>query len=122
MARRELRQAAIDLLAVVADYGHRDAAGSARAFDAGKAYFGNWARQYDFESKERYTLRALERSLDLLTALNGQGRQRVLKAVTAVAIHDSRVTAAEVALIRTICASLDVPLPPLIAGGPTGSE
>jgi hypothetical protein len=113
MARRELRRAAIDLLTVVADYGHRDAASAAQAFEAGKAYFGKWASEHAYESKERYTLRALERSLDLLTALNGKGRRLVVKAVTAVAVHDNRVTSAETGLIRTVCASLDVPLPPL---------
>jgi Zn-dependent protease with chaperone function len=121
-ARRELRQAVIDLLTVVADYGHRDAASSAKAFEAGKAYLGKWAGEHDYQSKERYTLRALERSLDLLTALNNKGRYRVLKAVTAVAVYDNRVTSAETELIRTVCASLDVPLPPLIAGRRNESE
>jgi len=121
-ARRELRQAVIDLLTVVADYGHRDAASSERAFEAGKSYLGKWAREHDYQSKERYTLRALEHSLDLLTALNGKGRQLVLKAVTAVAVHDNRVTSAETELIRTVCASLDVPLPPLIARRRSESE
>jgi hypothetical protein len=113
-ARRELRQAAIDLLTVVADYGHEDAAESEKAFDAGRAYFGKWALAHSYQSREHYTLRALERSLDLLATLNGKGRQLILKAVTAIALHDQRVTAAETGLIRTICASLDVPLPPLV--------
>ena len=121
-ARREVRQAAIDLLTVVADYGHKDAASSEKAFDAGKTYFGKWAREHRYESRENYTLRALERSLDLLTTLNGKGRQLILKAVTAVAFHDNRVTTGETALIRTICASLDVPLPPLLAGRRDFSE
>jgi hypothetical protein len=113
-ARRELRQAAIDLLTVVADYGHDDVASSEKAFEAGRAYFGNWAREHTYRSKQHYTLRALERSLDLLATLNGKGRRLILKAVTAVIVHDHRVTSAESGLIRTICASLDVPLPPLV--------
>jgi Zn-dependent protease with chaperone function len=121
-ARRELRQAAIDLLTVVADYGHRDAATAERAFEAGKACFGNWAQERRFESKHRYTLRTLERSLDLLTALNGKGRRVIVRAVSAVAVHDSRVTTAETELIRTVCASLDVPLPLLLAGERGESE
>jgi hypothetical protein len=117
-----LRRAAIDLLTVVADYGHRDAASAAQAFEAGKAYFGKWASEHAYESKDRYTLRALERSLDLLTALNGKGRRLVVKAVTAVAVHDNRVTSAETGLIRTVCASLDVPLPPLAVVSRSESE
>jgi Zn-dependent protease with chaperone function len=121
-AKRELRQAAVDLLTVVADYGHRDAASAALAFEAGLACFGKWAQERRFESKERYSLRALERSLDLLTALNGKGRRVVVRAVTAVAVHDNRVTTAETELIRTVCASLDIPLPLLIAGRGDKSE
>ena len=121
-ARRELRQAAIDLLTVVADYGHRDAQSREQAFEAGKTHFGKWAEAHRYESKERYTLRALERSLDLLTALHGKGRRLVLKAVTAVAVHDNRVTSAETELIRTVCASLDIPLPPLLTGQRDESE
>jgi hypothetical protein len=121
-SRRELRAAAIDLLTVVADYGHDDAAGGAGAFDAGKAYLGDWAKAHDYRSKERYSLRALEHSLDLLAAVNGKGRQLIVKAVTAVVVHDGRVTASEISLIRTVCASLDVPLPPLVAGAIDKSE
>ena len=114
-ARRELRRAVIDLLTVVADYGQRDTASSKQAYEAGKAHLGKWAVEYEYQSKKRYTLPALENSLDLLTALNGKARHLVVKAVTAVAVHDNRVTSAETELIRTVCASLDVPLPPLIA-------
>jgi Zn-dependent protease with chaperone function len=121
-ARGELRQAAIDLLTVVADYGHEDATASEAAFEAGKAYFGKWAREHSYRSKERYTLRALEHSLDLLATLNGKGRELILKAATAVAVHDQRLTAAETGLIRTICASLDVPLPPLVLARRKNSE
>ena len=121
-AKRELRRAAIDLLTVVADYGHRDAATAAQAFEAGVACFGKWAQDWRFESKERYSLRALERSLDLLAALNSKGRRVVVRAVTAVAVHDRRVTTAETELIRTVCASLDVPLPLLLAGRRDESE
>ncbi len=120
--RRELRQAVIDLLTVVADYGQRDAAGRKQAFEAGKAHLGKWAAEYDFQSKERYTLPVLDRSLDLLTALDGKARRKVLEAVTAVAVHDHRVTTAETELIRTVCASLDVPLPPLVAARRNESE
>jgi hypothetical protein len=57
-----------------------------------------------------------------LTALNGKGRRVIVRAVSAVAVHDSRVTTAETELIRTVCASLDVPLPLLLAGERGESE
>lgn len=114
VGRRDLRQAAVDLLAVLADYGHDDDASSERAFEAGKAKFGKWANSHTYSSKERYSLRTLDRSLDVLAALNGKGRRAMLEAITIVAVHDDQVTIAEAELIRTICASLDVPLPPLL--------
>jgi Zn-dependent protease with chaperone function len=114
-SRRDLREAAIDLLAVLADYGHDDDDARRDAFDAGKALFGKWAEKHTYSSREHYSLPTLEHSLDLLLSLNGKGRQALVRAVTTVAAHDSRATTAETELIRTICASLDVPLPPLLA-------
>jgi Zn-dependent protease with chaperone function len=114
VGRREMRQAAVDLLAVLADYGHDDDTSSEKAFEAGKVRFGKWADNHTYSSKERYSLRTLDRSLDVLAALNGKGRRAMLEAITIVAVHDDEITIAEAELIRTICASLDVPLPPLL--------
>jgi len=50
----------------------------------------------------------------LLAGLNSKGRRAMLEAVTTVAVHDNEVTIAEAELIRAICASLNVPLPPLL--------
>ena len=119
VARRELRQAAIDLITVLADYGNENDTLSGQAFDAGKALFGKWAEEHTYSSKQHYSLRTLDRSLDVLAALNGKGRRAMLKAITTVAVHDGQVTTAETELIRTICASLDVPLPPLLTGAAT---
>ena len=115
-ARRDVRQAAIDLLAIVADYGHDDEQSAAAAFEAGKTLFGKWAEKYTYSSKKSYSLPTLDRSLDLLMTLNGKGRESMLRAVTTVAVHDNDVTVAEAELIRTVCASLDVPLPPILTG------
>lgn len=114
VGRRDLRRAAIDLLAVLADYGHEDDARSEQAFNAGKAKFGKWANNHTYGSKEHYSLATLDHSLDLLVALNGKGRRAMLEAVTTVAVHDNEVTIAEAELIRAICASLNVPLPPVL--------
>ena len=114
VGRREMRQAAVDLLAVLADYGHDDDNSSENAFEAGKVRFGKWADNHTYSSKERYSLRTLDRSLDVLAALNGKGRRAMLEAITIVAVHDDEITIAEAELIRTVCASLDVPLPPLL--------
>jgi hypothetical protein len=39
----------------------------------------------------------------------------LVQAVTAVVMHDSKLTVAEGELVRAICASLECPLPPMIA-------
>jgi Zn-dependent protease with chaperone function len=114
-SRRDLREAAINLLTVLADHGHDDDDARRNAFDAGKALFGKWAEKHTYSSKEQYSLPTLDHSLDLLLSLNGKGRQALVRAVTTVAAHDERVTTGEAELIRTICASLDVPLPPMLA-------
>ena len=118
VSRGELRQAAVDLLAVLAEHGHDDPADAERAFDAGKALFGKWAKEHTYGTKERYSVPVLEHSLDLLARLNNKGRVTMLKAVTTVAAHDDQVTVAEAELIRTVCAALDVPLPPLLTAIP----
>jgi Zn-dependent protease with chaperone function len=116
VGRRDLRQAAVDLLAVLADYGHDDDVRSEQAFDAGKAKFGKWADNHTYSSKEHYALATLDRSLDVLGGLNGKGRRAMLEAITIVAAYDGEITIAEAELIRAVCASLDVPLPPLLTG------
>jgi len=56
----------------------------------------------------------LDRQLDLLTALNGNGRQMLIKAITAVIADDGELTNVEADLMRAVCASLEVPLPPIL--------
>ena len=115
-SRRELREAAVNLLTVVADYGHESEDRARRAFDAGKAEFGKWADKHTYSSHKGYSLPTLDHSLDVLMALNGKGRESMLRAVTTVAAHDNDITIEEAELIRTVCASLDVPLPPILTG------
>ncbi|MEO0998008.1 MAG: M48 family metallopeptidase [Pseudomonadota bacterium] len=114
--RRELRQAAIDLLAVLADQGHDDDAARRRAFEAGKALLGSWAESVDFEPKsgDGVTTRVIDHSLDILLRLTAKSRLRLVAAVAAVAADDGRLTIAEAELIRIVCATLDCPLPPLL--------
>ena len=64
-SRRELREAAIGLLTVIADYGHEREARARQAFDAGKAIFGKWAQKHTYESRGTASLPTLDHSLDL---------------------------------------------------------
>ena len=104
----------MDLLCVVARQGNSEAASQQRAFDAGIAVFGHWGSRYAYEPHDNDTVQVLDRSLDTLLSLNGDGRRKLLEAVRAAVLADKRLSAVEAELIRAICASLDCPLPPIL--------
>jgi hypothetical protein len=112
--RGKVREAAVNLLRVIAQYGQADTAARARAFAKGMAVFGAWSKNFDYEPDRRHSTSDLDAALETLLALNGKGKERLLKAVTEVVISDDRLAIAEAELIRAICASLDCPLPPLL--------
>ena len=112
--KNEVRDAAVNLLRVLADYGHDAAAAKETAFAAGIATLPNWARDRRFEAVDDRSIRLLNHSLDLLTSLNEAGRGMLIRAVSAVASADQAITMREAALIRAICATLELPLPPIL--------
>lgn len=57
---------------------------------------------------------ALDASLDKLARLGPTDKRRVVAALTATVAHDGRLTLEEAELLRTICAILRCPLPPLM--------
>jgi len=116
--REAVRQAAVDLLRVVATYGHADDAVRKRAFEAGIAVFGDWGRKYAYETDTTYSVAMLDESLDRLLALNSEGQQLLLKAISKVVLFDDRLSLTEAELIRAICASLNCPLPPILDDNP----
>ena len=112
--RKDLRTAAIDLLRVLADYGHDSDAASAEAFASGIATLGNWAQGFEYTSDREYTVAILDRSLDRLLGLNPKGKESLLRAISTTAAHDSKLAIAEAELIRAVCATLNYPLPPIL--------
>ena len=112
--REDVRDAAVELLRVVAHYGHQSDADGEAAFRTGLSQFGKWGDAYEYNSDIKSTTFTLEKSLDQLVSLNAEGRQMLLDAVTAVVMHDDELTIPEAELIRTVCASLEIPLPPQI--------
>lgn len=112
--KRELRQAAVNLLAIVADHGHEDVSTHQQAFDAGTRILGKWASDVKIQPQPEYTVDILAHSLDILLRLNGKGRRKLLRAIVEVADHDKRLTIVEAELIRVVCATLDCPLPPVL--------
>ena len=112
--RKPVRDAAVSLLRIVAQHGHADASQAEAAFRAGLSAFGDWGDAYAYSSDEKPTTSNLEKSIDQLVSLNAEGRQMLLDSVTQVVLHDDELTVAEAELVRTVCASLEIPLPPQI--------
>ena len=112
--RRSVRDAAVELLRVVAHSGHEDSGMRQRAFEAGVTTFGKWGSRYAFDPGFSVSIPALDKSLETLLALNGDGKRMLLEAITATVMFDTTLSVRETELIRAICASLDCPLPPII--------
>ncbi|MBT8093117.1 MAG: M48 family metallopeptidase [Gammaproteobacteria bacterium] len=112
--RKAMRAAAIDLVRVLADYGHESDEESALAFEAGRATLGSWALQCEYRSDRANMVAVLNQSLDVLLALNGKGKEALLHAISVTAAHDRQLAMPEAELIRAVCATLDYPLPPIL--------
>lgn len=114
LPRDQVRRAAIELLAILADYGAGTAEAGGAAFDAGIATLPAWAAAFRFEPPGPGSVDRLDRILDTLLTLNGAGRRMLLRAVSAVALHDRALNVSEAELIRAVCATLGLPLPPML--------
>ncbi len=114
LPRDQVRKAAVELLATLADYGARAAEDKVAAFDAGIATLPAWAARFRFEWPAPGTTDGLDRILDTLLTLDGAGRRMLLGAISAVAMHDRALSVPEAELIRAVCATLALPLPPML--------
>jgi hypothetical protein len=115
VARKASQSAAIDLLRIVADQGNPDAAAREHAFQAGVAVFGKWVEDQPPARTADEIIKILDRSLDILGGINTAGQRSLVQAVSNTIAHDGKLTIAEAELLRAICASLDCPLPPILA-------
>ena len=115
VSKSAARQAAVDIIRIVADQGHENPADRDAAFKAGVSKFGEWAATDLEPVPTGQTVEKLSEALDILEQINSAGRQSMLQAVTATIVHDRQVTPTEAELLRAVCASLDCPLPPLLS-------
>lgn len=109
----DARGAVVDLFAVLAQQGHADADQARRAFIAGThLVLGTDVPAYqptgDWQG-------ALDRAVARLDKLNPAGKQLLVEGLTRTLSHDNRVTLEEAELLRTICAALHCPLPPILS-------
>ena len=104
--------AATTLFAIVAQAGHDNPADAPRAYVAGLArVFPRLNAPYQ---PPQDMLGALDSIWPQLDALEPLGKELLLEGVVASISHDGHVTVAEAELLRTICASLHCPLPPML--------
>lgn len=102
----------ITLLRVVAQAGARDEQEARRAFQAGLAnVIQREAVEYVAPAEDFTVLDAIWPRLDALDPL---AKQVVVESMTAAIGFDGRVTIAEAELLRTLCAVLHCPLPPML--------
>ena len=112
--RQDLQSAATDLLRILADHGHDSDQDRLAAFEAGIATLGAWAQGAKYTSDRKCSVAKLNSSLDVLLGLNSKGQESLLRAVSATAAHDGKLSVAEAELIRAVCATLNYPLPPIL--------
>jgi len=114
-SKREVRDAALMLLRIVAERGNHTDKNRQRAFEHGVSVFGDWAGNSSLAHKDggRHDAEALETSLDVLERLDSKGTRTLVDAIAAAVSADGRLATAEAELLRAVCASLNCPLPPL---------
>ncbi len=107
-----LRHEATTLLTVVAQAGHADEATARHAYNAGIS------RLFPRDPLPFRPLRGGVQALDgvwsPLDRLDPLAKQALLEALTTTVSHDGRISVAESELLRTLCAVLHCPLPPLL--------
>ena len=120
----ELREALLDLFAILARKGHSDTGTAAEAFTAGIRALGvdlalrpddGLRGEHDWQTR-------LDAALPVLAGLRDDDRRRVVASLATTASHDRQITVAESELLRACCAMLDTPLPPLYASVGDASE
>lgn len=104
-----INQAAATLLAVLADAGQPDRAAAEAAYVAGLALVAP-GRPLPFAPRPPVELEGVWPVLDVL---DGPEKQFLVTGMVTVVAHDGVATVPEVELLRTVCALLHCPLPPL---------
>ena len=103
---------AIALMTVMAQAGHDDTGTAMRAFLAGLA------QVFPRTNADYVPPRDLQAALDdvwpVLERVEPLGKELLLEGLVAAVSHDGRMAVAEAELLRVVCASLQVPLPPML--------
>ncbi|HMM68066.1 MAG TPA: M48 family metallopeptidase [Dokdonella sp.] len=101
-----------DLFAVVAEYGHDDAEGARRAYMLGLHEVLPGLKP-SYSPPPDWAM-ALDRALPRLDLLAPAGKELVVRGLTHAISADGVVSVNEAELLRTVCAALHCPLPPIL--------
>jgi hypothetical protein len=112
LATAEMTQAVVTLLAVLAQAGHDDVANASRAYQAGLTRIYPRLNSPYSPPKDLYA--ALDDTWPKLDHLEPMGKELLLEGLVAAISHDGQVSVAEAELLRTVCAALHCPLPPML--------
>lgn len=105
-----------DVLAILAKHGNEDEAGARRAYAMGlREVLPDSTAPY---APPRDWVQALDHALPRLDLLAPAGKELVVRALTCAIGADGVVSVAEAELLRTLCAALHCPLPPLLQEAP----
>jgi len=108
----DVRDSAARLLALLAQAGHADEPSARRAFHA--ALSRCLPNQHFDYAPPRQGLVALDEDWPLLDELQPKSRKLLVEAMVEAVSHDGRVSVAQAELLRTACAILHCPVPPLL--------
>jgi Zn-dependent protease with chaperone function len=103
---------ALTLLSLIAQAGHDNPAEANRAYLTGLARVFPRLNAPYAPPPDRQA--ALETAWPELDALEPLGKELLIEGLVAAISHDGKVTVAEAELLRTVCASLHCPLPPML--------
>ena len=97
------------LLAVLAKHGNEDEAAAKAAFDAGARVLGPTVPA-GMPALEDWVAE-LDRALPVLDRLKPGDKERLVRAMAAVVMHDGKMAPSELELLRVVCDLIHVPLP-----------
>lgn len=109
----QLAEPVASLFAVLAAHGGGDREAARRAYDAGTQHvLGRQSRA--FAPAEDWPT-ALRDSLHELSRLRPVAKKTLIEGLVLTVAHDRRLSVAEGELLRTVCATLHCPLPPILS-------
>ena len=103
------------LFSVIAQHGHADEASARRAYEVGVHHLLPRERP-PFLASEQWA-QPLDVALSRLDQLAPIMKEQLIEAIVKTVTHDQQLTLGEAELLRTVCATLHCPLPPLVEAG-----